>query len=303
MKSRLTPHLIDLVYNSALKSFWRKKALYRFLAGCDVPKSLILSDPDSSKREILDYLFEKVVSVSNREGIIAKMAYNLKEQTTFPDLEGWEDSTLKKEAAVKAVNELRIYINEQDKEIDSEKDAIKARKLHSQSLAQSRKSRETFDVLNQRLTELTKEIGTQTAGFSFEKWFFDLMDFYEVKTRRPYRAEGRQIDGAITLQDTTYLVELKFKKEPIGPDSIDSFMRKVTTKADNTMGVIISMSGYTPVAIKEASGNKTPLLLFDYSHVYQALTGIMSFPDIIDRVRRHASQTGEAFLSTNSFSG
>ena len=67
------------------------------------------------------------------------------------------------------------------------------------------------------------------------------------------------------------------------------------------MGVMISISGYSSVAKSEASGGKTPLLLFDHSHIYLVLGGIMGLTDVINRVRRHASQTGEAFLSVDSF--
>ena len=71
--------------------------------------------------------------------------------------------------------------------------------------------------------------------------------------------------------------------------------------ADNTMGIMVSISGYTDTAVSEASGSKTTLIIMDASHLYWFLTGIMNFSDIISRVRRHASQTGEAYLSTIKF--
>ena len=69
------------------------------------------------------------------------------------------------------------------------------------------------------------------------------------------------------------------------------------------MGIMVSISGYSSVAIKDASGSKSTLLLLDASHLYLFLSGSMSFADIISRVRRHASQTGEAYLPTNKFNG
>ena len=53
------------------------------------------------------------------------------------------------------------------------------------------------------------------------------------------------------------------------------------------------------MARQEASGERTPLLLLDHGHIYLVLGGIMGLGDIIDRVRRHASQTGEAYLSAS----
>ena len=69
------------------------------------------------------------------------------------------------------------------------------------------------------------------------------------------------------------------------------------------MGVMISISGYSSVAIAEASGKKTTLLLFDAQHIYLFLMGGMKFSEIIKRVRRHAAQTGEAYLLASKFSG
>ena len=73
--------------------------------------------------------------------------------------------------------------------------------------------------------------------------------------------------------------------------------------ADNTMGIMASIAGYSSVAISDASGSKTTLLLLDASHLYMFLSGSMSFSEIVSRVRRHASQTGEAYLPMNKFSG
>jgi hypothetical protein len=107
----------------------------------------------------------------------------------------------------------------------------------------------------------------------------------------------------LTLSGTTYLAELKFTTSPADPVAIGDFFKKVTDKADNTMGVFVSISGYTEVARKEASSAKTPLLLVDHGHLYLVLSGIMGTSDVIERIRRHASQTGEAYLAASDFTG
>ncbi|HIH6738519.1 TPA: hypothetical protein ACYRTW_004889, partial [Escherichia coli] len=105
------------------------------------------------------------------------------------------------------------------------------------------------------------------------------------------------------IDGTTYLVELKFQKTQSDAIDIDSLKAKVNKMADNTMAVMISVSGYSSVAITESSGSRTPLLLLDYSHLYLFLSGGMRFDEIITRIRRHSSQTGESYLSVNSFGG
>ena len=53
------------------------------------------------------------------------------------------------------------------------------------------------------------------------------------------------------------------------------------------MAVMVSISGYSSVAIQEAAGERTPLLLFDHTHLYLVLSGIMGLGDVVERVRRH----------------
>ncbi|HEY2930345.1 MAG TPA: hypothetical protein VGK99_01255 [Acidobacteriota bacterium] len=99
------------------------------------------------------------------------------------------------------------------------------------------------------------------------------------------------------------MIEWMFTAKQAAATDIDTFHKKVTTKADNTMGVMVSISGYSAVARQEASGERTPLLLLDHEHIYLVLGGMMGLADVVDRVRRHASQTAEAYLSASEFSG
>jgi hypothetical protein len=229
------------------------------------------------------------------------MARDLAAQETFPDLQGWEDSALKLQEAKTAVVALKRAMAQVTEEVHAERERAQSRKRAQAIQAESRRSQESLVSLNQRLIDLARLIGTQQAGYDFQTWFYDLMDFFEIVNRRPYTTGGRQIDGSITVSGTTYLVELKFTTQQSDATDIDTIRAKINDKADNTMGIIVSMSGYSSVAINQASGPRTPLLLMDSRHVYFALTGAMPFGEIVDRVRRHGSQTGEAFLPPDAF--
>lgn len=296
----MTPHLIQLTFEAALRSFWRKNALFNFLRRSHVP-NLTTCGPDESKRDYLTRIFESLELTDQGNGRILQIARFLVEQRTFPDLESWEDSKEKVAAARSAVAELADYLSEQDTQMAAEESRSKARKRTQNQQALRRTSQQALESLDSRLTELTKEIGTSKAGIDFESWFYDLMEYSEITSRRPYKTGGRQIDGSITLGDTTYLVEAKFTVDQSGASDIDVFRSKVDSKADNTMGIFVSISGYSAVAKAEASGRKTPLLLLDSSHLYRVLTSVSIFSDVIERVRRHASQTSEAYLHVNDF--
>lgn len=304
MKTRLTPYYIELLYDACLKSFWRKKALSKFLRNCGVSQNFLATwGPDETKRDFLDRLFLELPKTDRgRQGLL-RMAVCLMEQRTFPDLMNWEDSAQKIKAAHDAVQKLKLCHNQQENEIHTAEQKQKAREEFLKRQAEVTRSQQTLQKLAERLNDLGKHLGEQQAGYEFQTWFYDLLDFNEIPNRRPYVHASRQIDGSLTWDGTTYLGELKFTSSPANPNAIGDFFRKVTTKADNTMGIMVSISGFTEIAKKEGSGAKTPLLLLDHSHLYLVLSGIMGMGDVIDRIRRHASQTGEAYLAAREFTG
>lgn len=304
MKTRLTPYYINLVYDACLKSFWRKKALSKFLRQCGVAESFINSwGPEESKRDFLDRLFAELPKNERGRSGLLRIATFLMDQQSFPDLKGWEDSVQKIKAAYDAVSNLRAFHSRQQDELQSEAEKLKAKQEFQKRQQEVTRSQRTLQRLSERLNDLGRELGSQEAGYKFQDWFYDLLDFSEIPNRKPYVHNGRQIDGSLTVSGTTYLVELKFTAGQASATDIDTFHKKVTTKADNTMGIMVSISGYSSVARQEASGERTPLLLLDHSHIYLVLGGAMGLSDVIERVRRHASQTCEAYLSTSDFSG
>lgn len=304
MAAIITPRLIELTYEALLKSYWRRNALRKFLIASHIKESFLNSwSSDESKRDLLDRLFPKLQSTDRGKSLIFQMARSLSEKTTFPDLRNWEDSDQKIAEAHKAVQELKAYLKQQDEKIRSERERKEAQERAREERTRIQRSLTDKTKLQKQLDAMHEKVGTQKGGYEFEEWFYKLLDFSEITNRRPYKADGRQIDGSLSHDGTTYLVELKFTKDQSGATDIDSLKAKVDKMADNTMGIMVSISGYSSTAISEASGSKTTLLILDASHLYLFLSGAMPFGEIISRVRRHASQTGEAYLSVSRFGG
>lgn len=304
MTREVTPHFVDLVYSALLLSFWRKSALRQFLRSAGISASFLSTwHHDETKRDFLDRLFETLQTSPKGAAVIRSMGRALAEQTVFPDLAGWEDSGSKLLAAQQSVSLLSDYIQSASKREQQESDRLNAQERFRKHQEAVRRAQADLQKLGHRLSELIPTLGTQKAGYDFQDWFFDLLDFSEIASRRPYVHGGRQIDGSLTHDGTTYLIELKFTMSQADAPDIDTFHRKLTSKADNTMGLFLSISGYSAVAIKEASQPHSPMLLLDHTHIYAVLTGASDFRTIIDRVRRHASQTGEAHLPASRFDG
>lgn len=303
---RLAPEFIVLTQDACLKAFWTKKALRTFLRMHHINETFLgrLTE-DETKRNFLALLFYRLADPkSNYNDIIFNIASSLSNMTHFPDLEGHDDSQKKIAAAREAIKRLKNEVNKIVLNVEENKRKIILRQEMEKKKQEYINAKNSMNKLSDELNELTKLLGTQAGGYAFEERFYNLAIFFDIDSRPSYRANGRQIDGAITIDGTTFLVETKFTQNKIGSQDIDIFMAKVSTKADNTMGIFISMSGYYDEAIKAASMNKTPLLLFDYSHIYNLiLSNLVTLGDLIRRVKRHASQTGEPFLPVSKFSG
>lgn len=304
MAAKITPRLIELTYESVLKSFWRRKALQKFLLASHVAEKFVATwAADESKRDLLDRMFPRLQTSDRGRAVIFQIARNLSEQTTFPDLRNWEDSDQKIMDAHKAVQELKSYLRRQDEEIKTEKERQETQERARSERQRIQRSLTDKTKLQQQLDTMHAKVGTQDGGYEFEEWFYELLTYCEISNRRPYKTDGRQIDGSLTHEGTTYLIELKFTKNQSGATDIDSLKAKVNKMADNTMGIMVSISGYSSTAISDASGSKTTLLVLDASHLYLFLSGGMTFAEIISRVRRHVSQTGQAYLPVKQFHG
>jgi hypothetical protein len=302
MPDDLPSHFIDLVHDTLLKSFWRKNALLNFLRRHKIAVGFLASWQETeTKRLFLARLLPKLEAHKSGSQVLKQMAASLAEQVKFPDLEGWEDTSQKVQAAKEAVQALRQYLDLHKQKAEELKAREETKKVGRQRLQETIAKRHTLEGLSGRLTDLSKQLGTQAAGYEFQNWFYDLVAFFEMTHRRPYVSGGRQVDGSVTVEGTTYLSELKFTNGQAGAPDVDTFLAKVNDKADNTMGIMVSMSGYSTTAIQQASGRKTPLILMDHSHVYLVLGGTWTLPEVVSRLRRHASQTGQAFLPASEF--
>ncbi|MFN5348093.1 MAG: hypothetical protein ACK5A0_00900 [Polaromonas sp.] len=297
MSQSLPSHFIDLVRDALLKSFWRKPTLRQFLSRHRVKDAFLATwTAEETKREILERLFPKLEKTDEGRLVIRQIAVSLSEQIAFPDLMGWEDEALKLKNAKESVATLKKYVDRVQNDEKKERDRQLKRQVAQNERQQQISKAATLESLASDLTGLVPLQGTQDGGYKFQDWFYRLSDFFEIECRRPYTTGGRQIDGTITIEGTTYLVELKFTASQSDATDIDSLLAKLGNVADNTMGLMVSMSGYSAVAITQASGKKTPLILLDASHVMVLFYSGWKLGELIARLRRHVSQTGEAIL-------
>ena len=180
MRAVIPPHYLELVADAALKSYWRKKALALFLRRCGVSEGFLSSwHAEESKRDLLYRLFPKLEENGDAGlRLVNRMADSLIQQTSFPDLIGWEDSKEKIVNATAAVTALRDYRNAQQLQAATEKEKVGARKRAAEISAEIRARAADLNRLEEQLTELSKKLGTEVAGYGFQDWFYMLVDYF-----------------------------------------------------------------------------------------------------------------------------
>ncbi|MGA3132754.1 MAG: restriction endonuclease [Terracidiphilus sp.] len=300
---KLSPAFVELTQDALLKAFWYKPSLRLFLQQHRIAeRALAQWHADQSKRDFILWLWPQLVKDEKGQNAILDMARSLAEMRHFPDLERKEDTKIRIPEAKQAIARLRDAVLTINETIRESKDAEIRRKAALEEMTARVAAQQSLEKLSSRLTEITPQLGTQAGGYAFERWFYDLAIFFELEARPGYTASGRQIDGALTVDGTTFLVETKFTATPVGSPDIDTFMAKIESKADNTMGLLVSLSGFNDGAKISASKQRTPMLLLDHGHIFNLiLSGMMTLPQVVSRIKRHASQTGSSFLGASDF--
>ncbi len=303
MKKRLAPAFVELTLDALLKAIWYKPTLRRFLQQHRIADSVLAQwQDDQSKRDYMAWLWPKLIKTDEGQEAILAMARSLSEMQSFPDLERKEDTKIRIPEAAQAIVRLREQVANINETLQETSDAKSRRQAAQRDMSKKQADQQSIEKLSSELNSLTRQTGTREGGYAFEKWFYDLAVCFDLDARPGYWADGRQIDGAITIEGTTFLLETKFTNEPIGSPDVDTFMAKIESKADNTMGLFVSISGFNTGAVKAASKHRTPMLLLDHGHIFNIiLRGVMTLPQVVSRIKRHASQTGSAYLSAKDF--
>jgi hypothetical protein len=95
---------------------------------------------------------------------------------------------------------------------------------------------------------------------------------------------------------TDFLFEAKWRQEPSNAADLDSFAAKVRRKLENTLGIFLSINGFTPDGIAAHSTGGAVIVLMDGADLMAVLEERIDFVTLLLRKKRHAAQTGEIYL-------
>jgi len=295
---RINPAAINALKNALTQIYWFKRDLRSFLINA-LDNSRILSQLnwDDYKRNIVGLLVDYLARNQDKYlNDLLNLIYAVCAIDDFTHLERLEDGQEKAKSARKAVDALRKLSEKHIELFEEKKNAEKRRQEYLKRVEHSKFFGNQLEHLYKKYKELASSGSPQHRGYELEKLLKDLFELFDLDPKASFRLKGEQIDGAFTFEGIDYLVEVKWQNEPIGASDLDSLDGKVRRKLDNTLGLFISINGFSSDAIEIHSRGRPVLILMDGGDLVTVLENRIDLQELLRRKKRHAAQTGEIFL-------
>jgi len=210
-----------------------------------------------------------------------------------------EDRELRLAEAKRAVARLRDLTRDYaDAVSERERIAADEEAQRGQREAQ-RRFADAIEQLRQRFLALQAITDRQQAGRELERLLTEFFVLFDMEPRLAYSLDREQIDGSLSYDTDDYIVEVRWRKEPVSRADADVFAAKVRRKGKNAVGLFLSVEGFTKDALDQYS-EATPFLAMNGSDLYLTLDQRVRLDDLIKTKKRHANETGNCFLPASS---
>lgn len=298
MQKKISVAAIQSLKEALSSVYWYKSELRSFL-------SQSLSDPgilsrlnwNDYKRNIVATLIDHLAKNEEvyQRDLIRLMA-EVSQITDFSHLKKLEDGEKKAMEAEAAVEALRIQLKgHQDIQEEERKAEERREKAHAR-LMQVNAVQTELDNLKSEFFKLVGSENPQQRGFSLEKVLKGLFEIFDLDPKASFRITGEQIDGAFSFEGTDFLLEAKWQKDPVAAKDLDGMAGKLSRKLENTLGLFLSINGFSEDAVRAHSSGRRLVILMDGSDLMAVLEGRIDLVHLLLRKRRKAAETGNIYL-------
>lgn len=138
-------------------------------------------------------------------------------------------------------------------------------------------------------------------GIAFERLIFFLLDNEGLQPSTSFRPDGEEIDGSFILGNSVFLIEAKWHKSEMPASSIYQFKGKVDGKLVGTIGIYISISGFSSEAVDALTfGKSINIILFDNEDFETCINEDRGFTKVLLKKLRVATEKGTVFFQVKS---
>src|SRR5262249_6467944 len=140
-------------------------------------------------------------------------------------------------------------------------------------------------------------------GRHFESVLHRMFEIHDMEPRLSYSVDYEQIDGSINFDTDDYLLEAKWWKGAVDRNEADVFAAKICRKGRNTLGMCISVNGFTEGFRNAHHASGTPFITADGDDLFHVLDGRVSLSELLRRKRRHLNDTGSCWFPARTMVG
>jgi hypothetical protein len=298
------PDVIQALREALRHIHWYKNDLRRFLLTLELPIGLVDKQPWHDPKEYKVRIAGNVIDSLLAMGVdgLGPMRRLIKAVLDIPDFDHLlrlEDGAAKVQTARKNVESLRACVYRHDRDFHRREKSKGERKHTPQTASTVRTAPNQAELtrLNDLYTKVASNPNYQERGRQFQSFLTVLFDSHDLHPRGTFRLEGQEIDGAFEFDNTQFLLEAKWEKDRIGNQPLESFSRRVEKRLENTLGLFISLNGYTTDGMKALKqGTRPSIILMDGEDLAYVLQGLVDLTDLLKRKIRYAAQFGEPFF-------
>jgi len=157
-----------------------------------------------------------------------------------------------------------------------------------------------YEELNS-LSEDSSAVEKRKRGRDFEKLLRMILLDNGLYPELSFRPKGEEVDGSFLLNDKVFLLEAKWHKKRLPASSIYAFKGKVDGKLVGTIGVFISISGFSDDAVDALGlGKNLNVILFDQDDIEASLETKESFKKVLLTKLRKAAEKGFVYFPIKS---
>jgi Holliday junction resolvase-like predicted endonuclease len=126
----------------------------------------------------------------------------------------------------------------------------------------------------------------------------DVLDRYGIRANASARQGYGEIDVTFTVEGIRFVLEAKWEQDRTDTGKISKLQTRVRQRLTNTVGVFMSMAGYTPDAVRDVNiGGRLEVLLIDRSHLEAMISGVVPPTELFGLLVDKASYEGGPYYS------
>ena len=299
---KISPASITALKEALINIYWKKQDLKNFVK-LSIENYSIISTINWEFNRKFESVNELVDRMDARKDIyygdLISLIYEVSNFKDFSHLKIWDDSETKISKAKESVKRLRQYTHGYF-QVEQEKRELEKRRMKTQENLESLKTnQQQIENLKQEFFQLTMQSNHQKRGVLLEDFLNKLFALFDLEPKKSFSLGDEQIDGAFTFENSDYLLEAKWQKEPVETGDLKKFAGTLSDKLKNTLGLFISIDGFSKGAREFTGSNARTMILMDGMDLNSVLDQRIDLHHLLFMKRRHASETGEIYYSAS----